>query len=59
LKGRKGHLGAGGEFGITKGLYGKLEYVYSNFGSSAYGLDEDDDTNLDVSSDRHQALVLP
>jgi outer membrane immunogenic protein len=51
------HLGAGAEFGITKGLYGKLEYVYSDFGSSSYALDEDGDTNLDVSSDRHQVLV--
>lgn len=51
------HLGAGAEFGIAQGLYAKLEYVYSDFGSGSYALDEDGDTNLDVSSDRHQVLV--
>lgn len=49
------HLGAGAEFGITQGVYAKLEYVYSDFGSSSYRLDED--TALDVNSDRHQVLL--
>lgn len=49
------HLGAGAEIGLTMGLYAKLEYVYSDFGSSSYRLDED--TSLDVSSDRHQLLA--
>lgn len=45
------------EFGIANGPFGKLEYVYTDFGSSSYRLDEDAETNLDVSSDRHQVLV--
>lgn len=52
---RSYRIGAGAEFGIMQGVYAKLEYVYSDFGSSAYRLDED--TTLEVNSDRHQVLV--
>lgn len=51
------HLGAGVEVGITSSIYAKLEYVYTDFGSGAYLLDEEDETSVDVQSDRHQVLA--
>lgn len=51
------HLGAGAEIGITSSIYAKLEYVYTDFGSDSYLLDEDEETSVDVQSDRHQVLL--
>ena len=51
------HLGAGAEVGITASIYAKLEYVYTDFGSGSYPLDEEDEVSVDVKSSRHQALV--
>lgn len=52
------HAGAGVEVGLTSALYGKLEYVYSDYGSTSFVVgDEDDSPVLDVSSDRHQVGV--
>lgn len=52
------HVGAGVEVGLTGGLYGKLEYVYTDFGGASFVVgDEDDSPILDVKSDRHQVGV--
>jgi outer membrane immunogenic protein len=52
------HAGAGVEVGLTSALYGKLEYVYTDYGSGSFIVgDEDDDPVLGTSSDRHQVGV--
>lgn len=51
------HLGAGAEVGITSSIYAKLEYVYTDYGSDSYLLDEEEEASVDVQSDRHQVLV--
>lgn len=51
------HLGAGAEVGITSSIYAKLEYVYTDFGSGSYLLDEEEEISIDVKSSSHQALV--
>jgi len=53
------HVGGGLELGLTRRLYAKLEYVYTNFGNQAY-LPEDadaDDPALRIGSDRHQVFA--
>jgi outer membrane immunogenic protein len=52
------HVGGGVELGLTQGLYGKFEYVYTDYGKGSYLLgDEEGDPTLAVGADRHQALV--
>lgn len=51
------HLGAGAEVGITSSIYAKLEYVYTDFGSGSYPLDEEEEISIDIKSSSHQALV--
>ena len=53
------HVGGGVEVGLTQGLYGKLEYVYTDYGRGAYllGDDVEDDPTLEFGSDRHQVAV--
>lgn len=51
------HLGAGAEVGITSSIYAKLEYVYTDFGSDSYLLDEEEEISIDAKSSSHQALV--
>ena len=53
------HVGGGVEVGLTQAIYGKLEYVYTDYGRGAYllGDDVDDDPTLEVGSDRHQVAV--
>lgn len=51
------HAGAGVEVGFSSNIYAKLEYVYTDFGDGSFLLDEEDETALDVTSDRHQVLV--
>lgn len=48
------HLGAGAEFAFAGNTYGKLEYVYTDYGSSEYS-----DTDFDIGADltRHQVMV--
>ena len=31
--------------------------MYTDFGSDSYPLDEDEETSIDVQSDRHQVLI--
>ena len=50
------HLGGGLELGLTRRLYAKAEYVYTNFGSRSYLLGDPDEPGLDVSADRHQVM---
>lgn len=50
------HVGGGIEVGLTSNVYAKLEYLYTDFGSSTFILDEDE-PGLDLGSDRHQAVV--
>lgn len=54
------HLGGGAEVGLTDNLYVKLEYVYTDYGSRSYlieEVEEGDDTFLDIGSDRHQVFA--
>jgi outer membrane immunogenic protein len=52
------HVGGGVEVGLTRALYGKLEYVYTDYGKGSFLLgDEQGDPTLDVGSDRHQVAV--
>ena len=53
------HLGAGAEVGLTEALYVKLEYVYTDYGSRSYRLEDmaAGDPGLDASSDRHQVVA--
>jgi len=44
------HLGAGFELSLSKNLYGKAEYVYTNY-------DTGEDYGLDLDLQRHQVLV--
>jgi outer membrane immunogenic protein len=48
------HLGAGVEFNVTRNIYLKAEYVYSNYGSYR---DNDNGARASVSLDRHQAVA--
>lgn len=50
------HVGAGVELGFTDNLYGKVEYVYTDFGTDPYDISEDIGA-LDIGMDRHQVLV--
>jgi outer membrane immunogenic protein len=52
-------LGGGVELGLTRSLYAKLEYVFTDFGSRSHLLaDMDDDApGLELSSDRHQVIA--
>jgi outer membrane immunogenic protein len=53
------HLGGGVELGLTRSLYAKLEYVFTDYGSRSHLLDdmEDDEPGLHLSSDRHQVIA--
>jgi outer membrane immunogenic protein len=54
------HVGAGVEVGLSQGLYGKLEYVYTDYGKGSYLLDDGSEgaqPSLKVGSDRHQVGV--
>ncbi len=52
------HLGGGFELGLSRNLYAKLEYVYTDYGSTSHRLgDEEGDPALDVGSNRHLAVV--
>lgn len=52
------HVGGGVEVGLTQALYGKVEYVYTDYGKGSYRLgDAEGDPTLDVGSDRHQVAV--
>jgi outer membrane immunogenic protein len=52
------HVGGGIEVGLTQALYGKVEYVYTDYGKGSYRLgDGEDDPTLAVGSDRHQVAV--
>ncbi|KWV91043.1 outer membrane protein [Erythrobacter sp. YT30] len=50
------HAGAGIELGFTDSFYGKVEYVYTDFGTDSYEIDEDIGP-LDIGVDRHQVMV--
>jgi len=53
------HVGGGVELGLTESLYAKLEYVYTDYGSRSYRLEDmaAGDPGLDASSDRHQVVA--
>lgn len=52
------HAGGGVEVGIAGGLYGKLEYVYIDYGKRSYLAGTDaDDPSLRVGTDRHQVMA--
>ena len=53
------HLGGGVELGLTRSLYAKLEYVYTDYGSRTYRLASMDDEapGAELSSDRHQVVA--
>lgn len=48
------HVGAGVEFGMQSRLYGKVEYVYSNYGEYSY---VDGTDSLTLGLDRHQVVA--
>jgi outer membrane immunogenic protein len=50
------HLGAGAEMGFGTGLYGKLEYVYTEY-NNLHFLDEDDAEVATIDAGRHQVLA--
>lgn len=51
------HVGAGTEIGISSSIYAKLEYVYTDYGSGSYVLDEEEEVSFNVKTDRHQVFV--
>lgn len=52
------HAGGGVEIGLNQGVYGKLEYVYTKYGSASQRIGtEEDDPMLKMRSDRHQLLA--
>ena len=52
------HVGGGVEVGLTQSLYGKLEYVYSDYGKGSYRLGTGEgDPTLGIGSDRHQVAL--
>jgi outer membrane immunogenic protein len=53
------HVGGGVELGLTESLYAKLEYVYTDYGSRSYRLEDmaAGDPGLDASSDQHQVVA--
>ena len=53
------HVGGGVEVGLTESLYVKLEYVYTDYGSRSYLLEdmEAGEAGLEASSDRHQVVA--
>lgn len=53
------HMGGGVEVAFTAGLYGKLEYVYTDYGRRAHLLEDmdDDAPGLALRSDRHQVVA--
>jgi len=54
------HVGAGVEVGLSQGLYGKLEYVYTDYGKGSYLLDDGvagADPSVSIASDRHQVSI--
>ena len=48
------HLGAGAELGFGRNVYGKLEYVYSNYGDYEY---DDGTAAASLGIDRHQVVA--
>ncbi|WP_114951104.1 outer membrane protein [Sphingosinicella terrae] len=52
------HLGAGAEIAFTPNLYGKLEYVYTNYGNFRFlGVEDDDEPTVGISPSRHQVMA--
>ncbi len=52
------HVGGGVEFALGGGLYAKAEYLYTDYGSRSFLLDEiASDPTLRIGSNRHQATV--
>ena len=52
------HLGAGAEIAFGPSLYGKLEYVYTDYGNVRFlGVEADDEPSATVSASRHQVLA--
>lgn len=53
------HVGGGVEVGLTESLYAKVEYVYTDYGSRSYRLEDmaAGDPGLEASSDRHQVVA--
>ncbi len=45
------HVGAGGEAGLGRHAYGKLEYLYTNYGGARYSIDG---YQIDTGIERHQ-----
>ncbi len=48
------HLGGGVEVGRAKGIYGKVEYLYTNYNGVEY---RDDSTTEKLDADRHQVVA--
>lgn len=48
------HLGAGAEFAVSRNVYVKLEYVYTNYGEFRFS---DVGTRASLGLDRHQAVA--
>lgn len=48
------HLGAGGEAGFGRNAYGKLEYVYANYGGDRF---DAGGTRIDTGIERHQVTA--
>lgn len=51
------HLGAGGEFAFTSNLYGKLEYVYTDYGTARFLSADEDLPGAAVRLSRHQVTA--
>lgn len=52
------HLGAGLELAVSGALYAKAEYVYTDYGTGRYAIDDADGSpELAIGLRRHQALV--
>jgi len=52
------HAGGGVEVGLTRVLYGKLEYLYTDYGRGSFDLGDDaTDPVLEAKSDRHMVAL--
>lgn len=51
------HLGAGAEMAISRRLYGKLEYVFTDFGRARFTGAEPGEPNATIDGRRHQVVA--